>query len=123
MPGNRVPKLDLETFVMTATTGKLLAEAESVFGRTLTLSIAMGKWPSDERMASDDEPVGDPAAEDRLREALSIARMLLEVEALDTVQAWFCGRNPILHDRAPALVLAEDPAAVRFAARDLVAYG
>ena len=108
---------------MSATPGTLLAEAERVFGQMPTLSIAMGEWPFDEPAVSDVEPAEDSVVEARLRSALRIARMLLKVEAPDSVRAWFVGKNPMLHDRPPVLVLAEDPATVWFAARDLVAYG
>ena len=87
---------------MTATPETLSVEAESVFGRMLTPSIAMGEWPSDERAVSGIELAEDPLVEARLRAALSIARMLLEVEASDTVQAWFAGKNPIPGDRVLA---------------------
>jgi hypothetical protein len=49
--------------------------------------------------------------------------MLLDVEDEETVRAWFAGKNPILGDRAPAVVIAEDPEQVRYAARDLLAHG
>jgi hypothetical protein len=39
------------------------------------------------------------------------------------VQAWLLGMNPLLDDRAPAVVLSEDPAAVMRAARYFVANG
>lgn len=65
----------------------------------------------------------DRSTERRLRDAYSVAHSLLEVESPDTVRAWLLGMNPLLDDRAPAVVLAEDPAAVHRAARYFVANG
>lgn len=48
---------------------------------------------------------------------------LTKVEAASTNLAWFAGKNPLLDDRAPALVVGENPDAVRRAARHFVANG
>jgi hypothetical protein len=58
-----------------------------------------------------------------LRAAYEVTKLLEPYEAPETVQAWFVGMNPILGDRAPAVVVAEDPEAVARAARAFVAYG
>ena len=48
----------------------------------------------------------------------------LEARAsIETVRAWFVGMNPDLDDRAPALVLGEDPVGVLQAARAFLAHG
>jgi hypothetical protein len=65
----------------------------------------------------------DTRTEQRLRDAYGVAQPLLEVEDPDTVRAWLLGMNPLLDDRAPAAVLAEDPDAVLRAARFFVANG
>ncbi len=59
----------------------------------------------------------------QLRDAFELAQMLLAVETPDVVQAWLLGMNPLIDDRAPAAVLAQDPAAVLRAARSFVANG
>lgn len=101
----------------------LVADARQLFGPRLVAVIATGTWVSELPIAEAAWPPLGDEAEARLRSALGIAELLLEVEALDTVQAWFVGRNPMLGDRAPAIVVAEDPEKVRRAARDLVAHG
>ena len=65
----------------------------------------------------------DGGVEQRLRNAYDVTQTLLEVESTEIVQAWLLGMNPQLDDRAPASVLAEDPAAVMRAARFFVANG
>ena len=52
-----------------------------------------------------------------------MAQTLFAVESTEVVLAWLLGMNPQLDDRAPASVLAEDPAGVMRAARFFVANG
>ncbi len=101
----------------------LLPELQKVLGERLTAVIATGTWLPAESTAMRSWLWLNRESEDRLRSALSIATLLLEEEQQETVQAWFVGKNPMLGDRAPAIVLAEDPEKVRRAARDLVAHG
>jgi hypothetical protein len=65
----------------------------------------------------------DSRTERRLQDACTVMQALLEVESPVTVRAWLLGMNPLLDDRAPAAMLAEDPAAVLRAARFFVANG
>ena len=65
----------------------------------------------------------DHGTEQRLRAAHDLTQQLLEVESPETVRAWLLGMNPLLEDRAPAAVLAENPAAVIRAARYFAANG
>ena len=65
----------------------------------------------------------DAKTEQRLRNAYGVTQTLLEVDEADTVRAWLLGMNPLLDDRAPAAVLAENPDAVIRAARSFVANG
>lgn len=65
----------------------------------------------------------DSHVEQRLRNAYDVTQTLLAVESIDVVRAWLLGMNPQLDDRAPAAVLAEDPAGVMRAARFFVANG
>jgi hypothetical protein len=64
-----------------------------------------------------------PDAERRLRQAYEIAQLLLHYEEAGSVRAWFLGAEPRLDDRAPALVLGENPATVAQAARAFLANG
>jgi hypothetical protein len=63
----------------------------------------------------------DPAQERLLRAAYEVVQTLLPWEAAATIRAWFAGMNPELDDRSPALVLAEDLAAVLRAAHAIIA--
>ena len=65
----------------------------------------------------------DSQVEQRLRSAYDVTQTLLAVESTEVVRAWLLGMNPQLDDRAPASVLAEDPAGVMRAARFFVANG
>jgi hypothetical protein len=65
----------------------------------------------------------DPDIERRLRDAFKIAELLLHEESPQAVRGWFLGMNPELDDRAPALVLADDPGLVATAARNFIATG
>lgn len=58
-----------------------------------------------------------------LREAVSIASYLSAKEAKSTIRAWFVGLNPMLDDQEPALVVRDNPRAVRDAAQALLASG
>ncbi len=77
---------------------------------------AVGKWAKGERSPH-------PDAEQRLRQSFQIVQLLLERESADTARAWMLGMNPDLEDRAPALVLSEDPVRVLQAARSFLANG
>jgi hypothetical protein len=61
--------------------------------------------------------------ERRLRAAFEVAELLMPVESPTAIRAWFLGMNPELGDRAPALVLADEPELVTQAARNFVATG
>ena len=101
----------------------LVRSLQDVLGQRLVALIAgvsdakaVGKWARGERSPH-------PDAERRLRHAFQIVQLLLQYESAETVRAWFLGMNPELADRAPALVLAEDPISVLQAARVFLAYG
>jgi hypothetical protein len=99
---------------------RVLKQARDVFGDRLTAVILTGER----------QPVFDFGALTRttqsnrgaLTAALDIARGLLELESKSTVQAWYVGMNPMLEDRAPALVVRSDPDSVRDAAQHFAAY-
>lgn len=96
---------------------------QDLFGQKLTALMtdskdpkAVGKWARGER---------EPHAEvvERLRAAYQVAAFLMQVESRPAVRAWFLGMNPQLDDRAPALVIRENPTEVMQAARAFLAGG
>ncbi len=98
-------------------TADLARSLQEVLGQRLVAVIAgvrdhkaVGEWARGTRQPH-------PASAQRLRQAYQVTRLLLEAEETDTVRAWFMGMDPLLDDRAPALVLRDDPAAVLRAAR------
>lgn len=119
-PGDANHAVSPET--TTVTRSELLDRARTVFGdrrsefiRTRDPDHAVGL---DEIAAKLDEIQLAP-----LRDAVSIACKLHDVEAPSTIQAWFVGMNRMLGDQAPALVIRDDPEAVRRAAKYFLAYG
>lgn len=101
----------------------LVRSLQDVLGQRMVAVIAgvsdakaVGKWARGERAPH-------PEAERRLRVAFQVVQLLLQKESGETIRAWFTGMNPDLGDRAPALVLAENPLHVIQAARALLAYG
>jgi hypothetical protein len=97
----------------------------SLLGQHLTAMIAgldnpktVGRWMRGQ--------APHPAHARRLRDAYQIAQLLELGESRQTAQSWFIGMNPILADRAPALVLADDEQSapkVMQAARAYLAHG
>jgi hypothetical protein len=69
------------------------------------------------------EAVPDLETQQRLRDTLAIVQLLLREESPAAIRSWFVGMNPELDDRAPVLVLAEEPELVAEAARIFVATG
>jgi hypothetical protein len=82
---------------------------EEVSGRKLVAALAgvadpkaVGRWASGERSPR-------PAAEEKLRVAYQVFRLLLAEESKHTIRAWFIGLNPQLND-SPRLWLSEQGA-------------
>lgn len=78
---------------------------EEVLGRKLVAALAgvadpkaVGRWASGERSPR-------PAAEERLRVAYQVFRLLLAEESKHTIRAWFIGLNPQLNDESPVMVI------------------
>jgi len=99
----------------------LLGQAREIFGERLAKIIWREEVPSKSQFPSHTRSQWIGLSE--LRDAVGIAERLLAVEAKPTVRAWFAGKNPLLDDRAPAIVVRTDPQAVRSAARHFLAYG
>ena len=78
-----------------------------------------------ERWAAGTEPY--KGAEERLRLAFRIAKMLQTQESSQVIQSWFAGLNPELNDRVPIRLLrdgdADEGKAVLNAARAFLAGG
>jgi hypothetical protein len=102
---------------------QIVAYLQDILGQRLTAVIAgvgdakaVGKWARGERLPH-------PDTEMHLRHAFQVAELLMQVEAADTVRAWFRGMHPDLGDEAPASVIATEPARVLHAARAFLAHG
>jgi hypothetical protein len=61
----------------------------------------VGRWASEKRLPQ------DPAAEQKLRAAYQVFRLLATQESPYTVRAWFVGLNPQLDDESPATAVSE----------------
>jgi hypothetical protein len=78
---------------------------EEVLGRKLVAALAgvadpkaVGRWAAGERSPR-------AAAEERLRVAYQVFRLLLTEESKHTIRAWFIGLNPQLDDESPVMVI------------------
>lgn len=110
---------------VTATPAEIASRMQDLFGQNLTALVCgidnpktVGKWAQGQ--------IPHPNNLARLRNAFQIAALLELAESRQTAQAWFMGMNPLLGDRAPALVLADEPEAasdVMRAARAFLAHG
>ena len=83
---------------------------------------AVRQWADGSRAIANPEDV------ERLRSAYRVARLITERDSAAVAQAWFQGLNPILDDRAPALLLRDGDLAdvgpqVLAAARQFAAVG
>lgn len=86
----------------------LVVALREILGATLvaylgkvTATRVVRQWADGTRSISDAEDV------ERLRIAYRAARLITERDSVAVVQAWFQGLNPVLDDRAPALLLRE----------------
>jgi hypothetical protein len=85
------------------------------------LTDGAGEAVLDSWQSGETEPTS--GIRDRLITAWEATEMLLEVERPSIIRAWFGGLNPVLEDRPPAMVVAEDPESFMAAAREFRAYG
>lgn len=86
---------DVARFLQDALGQKLVAYIANVSGpRTVAHWVAGTRSPGTE-------------AEERLRAAFYIFRLLGEVESSHVVRAWFAGMNPALDETAPATAIHE----------------
>jgi len=61
----------------------------------------VGRWASEKRLPQ------DSGAEQKLRAAYQVFRLLATQESPYTVRAWFVGLNPQLDDESPATAIRE----------------
>jgi hypothetical protein len=87
--------------------GQITVFLEEVLGRKLVAALAgvadpkaVGRWASGERAPR-------AAAEEKLRVAYQVFRLLLAEESKHTIRAWFIGLNPQLNDESPIMVIRE----------------
>jgi len=90
-----------------STTQQITRFLEEVLGRKLVAALAgvqdpkaVGRWAEGARSPR-------PAAEERLRVAYQVFRLLLAEESKYTIRAWFIGLNPQLNDESPLLAINE----------------
>lgn len=67
----------------------------------MTETRAVWQWSDGTRTIANPDDVG------RLRIAYRAARLITEHDTHAVAQAWFQGLNPVLDDRAPALLLRD----------------
>ena len=116
---------DAHARAVSATAAEMAVYLQDLFGQNLTALMAgidhpktVGRWARGQRP--------HPANLARIRNAFHIATLLEPATSRQTVQSWFMGMNPHLDDRAPALVLADEPDAaprVMQAAHAFLAHG
>lgn len=116
---------DAHARAVSATGAEMARYLQDLFGQGLTALVSgienpktVGRW------AGGQTP--HPANLARIRNAFHVATLLELATSRQTVQSWFMGMNPHLGDRAPALVLADEPDAaprVMQAARAFLAHG
>ena len=86
---------------------RLVRELSQIIGKKLTAYIASVKdTRAIERWIAGSEPY--KGAEERLRLAYRLAKMIGDHDGPRVVQAWLTGLNPELKDRAPIRLLREE---------------
>lgn len=90
------------------TAAELVAAVRPLLGDRLVAYLgrvketrAVRAWADGTREIANDETI------ERLRIAYRIARMICERDKPQVAQAWMQGLNPLMEDRAPALLLRE----------------
>lgn len=114
---NRMPPAELVSELRPLLGDRLVA----YLGRVKETRAVRG-WADGTRQIAGAETV------ERLRVAYRIARMIRERDSSEVLQAWMQGLNPLLEDRAPALLLRDGDLAevgpdVLAAARQFVSVG
>lgn len=108
---------------------QLVTQLRALLGAKLVAYLGKVKETRAVRQWADGtRTIGNDTDVERLRIAYRAARMITERDTPEVAQAWFQGLNPILDDRAPALLLREGDIAdvgpkVLAAARQFAAVG
>lgn len=90
------------------TQSQLVTELRALLGAKLVAYLGKVKETRAVRQWADGtRTIGNDIDVERLRIAYRAARMITERDTPEVAQAWFQGLNPILDDRAPALLLRE----------------
>lgn len=101
-----MPKPDLLAHreALRLSTSELVARVVEILGRKLTAYIGgiqdvrgVDRWIAGGRLYGD--------AEERLRLAFQVTRMLRDYDSAAVIQAWMIGMNPELEDRVPVRLL------------------
>jgi hypothetical protein len=125
------PRPDLAAYADAArmTQPELVGALREVLGAKLVAYLGRVKETRAVRQwAEGSRAIANPEDVERLRIAYRVARLITERDSAAVAQAWFQGLNPILDDRAPALVLRDGDLAdvgpqVLAAARQFAAVG
>jgi hypothetical protein len=102
---------------------QMAATLQSLLGQKVTAAIVGVDDPTNVGGWARGEPLVETDVERRLRNTFRIAALLMQADTPDTVRAWFLGMNPLLEDRAPAELIADDPLRVLQAARAFMVTG
>ncbi|MFC4604433.1 hypothetical protein [Rhodococcus kronopolitis] len=125
------PRPDLAAYNAAArmSQAELVTELRELLGAKLVAYLGKVKETRAVRQWADGtRTIGNDVDVERLRIAYRAARLVTERDTPQVAQAWFQGLNPILDDRAPALLLREGDLAdvgplVLAAARQFAAVG
>jgi hypothetical protein len=106
---------------MTTPIAEVASRLQDLFGQKLVAIMvnsgdpkAVGRWAKGER-----EPQSDNEAQ--LRRIYQVVELLLSKESSTAIRSWMVGMNPLLDDKAPALVIAEHPDRVMQVAKAFLA--
>lgn len=125
------PRPDLAAYTDAArmTQPELVAALRDLLGAKLVAYLGRVKETRAVRQWADaTRTIGNPDDVERLRIAYRAARLIAERDSPAVAQSWFQGLNPILDDRAPALLLRDGELAdvgrqILAAARQFAAVG
>ncbi|MDL9946310.1 hypothetical protein QSJ19_12020 [Gordonia sp. ABSL11-1] len=125
------PRPDLAAYADAArmTLPELVTALRELLGAKLVAYLGRVKETRAVRQwAEGTRAIADPEDVERLRIAYRAARLIAERDTPGVAQAWFQGLNPVLDDRAPALLLRDGDLAdigpkILAAARQFAAVG
>lgn len=107
MPDLAIASREAHRQVTESSIAQITQYLEEVLGRKLVATLADVKDPKAVTRWASGERAPRTGAEERLRAAYQIFRLLLTAESPHTVRAWFIGLNPQLDDESPILAIQE----------------